>query len=53
MLALGVPTIWMSLIQVYQRALLEQPGRWKLPVGMRSLVDRAARRTLAPRRHDR
>ena len=41
-LALGVPTIWMSMIQAYERALTEQPGRWKLPVGMRSLVGGAA-----------
>jgi fatty-acyl-CoA synthase len=41
-LALGVPTIWMSLIQAYDRSLVERPGRWKLPVGMRSLVGGAA-----------
>jgi fatty-acyl-CoA synthase len=41
-LALGVPTIWMGLIQLYERALEEQPGRWKLPTGMRSLVGGAA-----------
>ena len=41
-LALGVPTIWLSLIQAYERALTEQPGRWKLPLGMRSLVGGAA-----------
>ena len=41
-LALGVPTIWMGLIQAYDRALTEQPGRWKLPAGMRSLVGGAA-----------
>ena len=41
-LSLGVPTIWMSLIQTYERALLAEPGRWKLPVGMRSLVGGAA-----------
>jgi fatty-acyl-CoA synthase len=41
-LALGVPTIWMSLIQRYDRALVEEPGRWKLPDGMRSLVGGAA-----------
>jgi fatty-acyl-CoA synthase len=40
-LALGVPTIWMSLIQAYEAA--QQPGspnhgRWRLPRGMRSLV---------------
>ena len=41
-LSLGVPTIWMSLIQLYERALTEQPGRWALPQGMRSLVGGAA-----------
>ncbi len=37
-LALGVPTIWLTLIQRYEQALVEEPGRWKLPAGMRSLV---------------
>jgi fatty-acyl-CoA synthase len=41
-LALGVPTIWLAMIQAYERALTEQPGRWKLPAGMRSLVGGAA-----------
>ncbi|MEO8296561.1 MAG: long-chain fatty acid--CoA ligase [Burkholderiales bacterium] len=41
-LALGVPTIWLGLIQAYERGLTEQPGRWKLPQGMRSLVGGAA-----------
>ncbi len=41
-LSLGVPTIWLSMIQLYERALTEQPGRWKLPAGMRSLVGGAA-----------
>jgi fatty-acyl-CoA synthase len=41
-LSLGVPTIWMSMIQLYERALVEAPGRWKLPAGMRSLVGGAA-----------
>ncbi|HZV94124.1 MAG TPA: AMP-binding protein, partial [Caldimonas sp.] len=41
-LSLGVPTIWMGLIQAYERALVEQPGRWTLPAGMRSLVGGAA-----------
>ncbi len=41
-LALGVPTIWLGMIQTYERALTEQPGRWKLPPGMRSLVGGAA-----------
>ena len=44
-LALGVPTIWMTLIQAYEAALkVDSPnhGRWKLPTGMRSLVGGAA-----------
>ena len=41
-LSLGVPTIWMTLIQAYERALAEQPGRWTLPQGMRSMVGGAA-----------
>ena len=41
-IALGVPTIWMGLIQTYEQALEKQPGRWKLPTGMRSLVGGAA-----------
>jgi fatty-acyl-CoA synthase len=41
-LTLGVPTIWLTVIQAYERALAEQPGRWKLPAGMRSLVGGAA-----------
>ena len=41
-LSLGVPTIWMGLIQAYDRALIEQPGRWKMPIGLRSLVGGAA-----------
>jgi fatty-acyl-CoA synthase len=41
-LSLGVPTIWLTLIQAYERGLAEQPGRWKLPAGMRSLVGGAA-----------
>jgi len=41
-MALGVPTIWLGLIQAYERALVEQPGRWKLPAGMRSLVGGSA-----------
>jgi fatty-acyl-CoA synthase len=44
-LSLGVPTIWMSLIQTFDAA--QDPaspnhGRWKLPRGMRSLVGGAA-----------
>jgi len=44
-LSLGVPTIWMSLIQAYDAALdpaSPNHGRWKLPAGMRSLVGGAA-----------
>ena len=41
-LSLGVPTIWLSLIQAYERAQTDTPGRWKLPTGMRSLVGGAA-----------
>ncbi len=44
-LALGVPTIWMTLIQAYDAAQAgESPnkGRWKLPHGMRSLVGGSA-----------
>jgi fatty-acyl-CoA synthase len=41
-LALGVPTIWMGMIQRYDGALTTEPGRWQLPVGMRSLVGGAA-----------
>ncbi|MBS0336565.1 MAG: long-chain-fatty-acid--CoA ligase, partial [Proteobacteria bacterium] len=37
-MALGVPTIWLSLIQL----LDANPGKWKLPAGMRSLVGGAA-----------
>ena len=41
-LSLGVPTIWLGLIQRYERALVEEPGRWRLPAGMRSMVGGAA-----------
>ncbi len=41
-LSLGVPTIWLGLIQAFERAQAETPGRWKLPAGMRSLVGGAA-----------
>jgi len=44
-LSLGVPTIWMGLIQTYTAALdpaHPQHGRWRLPRGMRSLVGGAA-----------
>lgn len=36
--SLGVPTIWLSLIQTFEA----QPGRWKMPQGMRSLVGGSA-----------
>jgi fatty-acyl-CoA synthase len=44
-LTLGVPTIWMSLIQAFDAAQAQDSpnhGRWKLPRGMRSLVGGAA-----------
>jgi fatty-acyl-CoA synthase len=44
-LSLGVPTIWMSLIQTFDAAQFGtsvNKGRWKLPSGMRSLVGGAA-----------
>jgi len=41
-LALGVPTVWLGLIQRYERALVDQPGRWRMPTGMRSFVGGAA-----------
>ena len=44
-LSLGVPTIWMSLIQTYDAAQAPgspNQGRWTLPRGMRSLVGGAA-----------
>ncbi len=44
-LSLGVPTIWMSLIQTYDAAQAEgspNKGRWTLPRGMKSLVGGAA-----------
>jgi fatty-acyl-CoA synthase len=44
-LSLGVPTIWMSLIQTFDAAQAQgspNHGRWKLPRGMRSLVGGAA-----------
>lgn len=41
-LSLGVPTIWLGLIQTYDAGQQSQPGRWKLPNGMRSMVGGAA-----------
>ncbi|HWI82660.1 long-chain fatty acid--CoA ligase [Ramlibacter sp.] len=44
-LSLGVPTIWMALIQAYEAAQAPgspNHGRWQLPRGMRSLVGGAA-----------
>lgn len=37
-LSLGVPTIWLSMIQAYEA----QPGRWRFPPGLRTLVGGAA-----------
>jgi fatty-acyl-CoA synthase len=37
-LSLGVPTIWLSMIQAYDA----QPGRWTFPKGLRTLVGGAA-----------
>ena len=37
-LSLGVPTIWLSLIQTFEA----EPDRWRLPTDMRSLVGGAA-----------
>ncbi len=37
-LSLGVPTIWLTMIQNYEA----NPGRWQLPAGMRSLVGGSA-----------
>jgi len=37
-----VPTIWLGLIQRYERALAEEPGRWQLPEGMHSMVGGSA-----------
>ena len=41
-MSLGVPTIWMSLIQTFEAAQTQEPGRWKMPAGMRSLVGGSA-----------
>jgi len=41
-LSLGVPTIWLGLIQTYDAAREATPGRWKLPSGMRSMVGGSA-----------
>jgi fatty-acyl-CoA synthase len=44
-LALGVPTIWLTLIQAFDAAQAEgspNHGRWTMPKGMRSLVGGAA-----------
>ena len=41
-LSLGVPTIWLGLIQAFERSQIETPGRWKMPAGMRSLVGGAS-----------
>lgn len=36
--ALGVPTIWLSMVQLYEA----NPGRWRFPPSLRSLVGGAA-----------
>ena len=44
-LSLGVPTIWLGIIQAYEASLdpaSPHHGRWKLPDNMRSLVGGAA-----------
>ncbi len=44
-LALGVPTIWLGMIQAYDASLKAgspNSGRWTLPKGMRSMVGGAA-----------
>ena len=41
-LSLGVPTIWLSLIQAYERALAERARPLEAAQGMRSLVGGAA-----------
>ena len=41
-MAVGVPTIWMSLIQTYEASQAKEPGRWKMPAGLRSMVGGAA-----------
>jgi fatty-acyl-CoA synthase len=41
-LSLGVPTIWLGLIQAFEAAQTAQPGRWTMPAGMRSLVGGSA-----------
>jgi fatty-acyl-CoA synthase len=44
-MSLGVPTIWLTLIQAYEASLASDSpnhGRWRLPSRMRSLVGGAA-----------
>ena len=41
-LSVGVPTIWMGLIQAFERAQAQTPGRWTMPEGLRSMVGGAA-----------
>jgi fatty-acyl-CoA synthase len=41
-LSLGVPTIWMTMIQTYDAAVAAKSTRWNLPVGMRSMVGGSA-----------
>ena len=37
-LAIGVPTIWLGMLQAYE----SEPGRWRFPPGLRTLVGGAA-----------
>lgn len=41
-LSLGVPTIWMTMIQTYDAAVAANSSRWRLPIGMRSMVGGSA-----------
>jgi len=52
-LALGVPTIWLGMIQAYEKSLVEEPGRWRLPQGLRCVVGGAAAPESMIRAYDR
>lgn len=41
-LALGVPSIWLGLIQTFKAAEAKDSGRWKMPAGMRCLIGGSA-----------
>jgi fatty-acyl-CoA synthase len=41
-MSLGVPTIWLTLIQTFEASLATHPGKWRLPKNMRSLVGGSA-----------